>query len=171
MAERWFHFMSFLKENKTIVLVGVFVVALLGWPVMRMVIQRISPRPDDLGVQQNRLKACPASPNCVSSYDTDAQHGMEPIPYAGTAAAAQARLLTVLQNYPRTRIIMHEPGYLQVEFRSLVWGFVDDGEFYFDEALSVIQFRSAARLGHGDGDANRMRLEQIRVAFLSTTDE
>jgi len=171
MAAQWCHFMSFLKKNKVAVLPGILVVTLLGWLSLRLVVQRFSPRPSDLGVQGNRLKACPASPNCVSTYDLDEVHGMTPIPYVGSAAAAQAYLLTVLQNHPRTYIIRTEPGYIQVEFRSLVWDFVDDGEFYLDEHAGVIQFRSAARLGYGDSDVNRMRLEQIRAAFLSLSNE
>lgn len=163
--------MSFLKKNKVVVLPGILIITLLGWLSLRLVIQWLSPRPSDLGVQGNRLKVCPASPNCVSSYDTDEVHGMMPIPYVGSAAAAQNYLLTVLQDYPSTRIIINEPGYLQVEFRSRLWGFVDDGEFYLDGSTGVIQFRSASRLGYGDSGVNRMRLEQIRAAFLSTADE
>jgi uncharacterized protein (DUF1499 family) len=163
--------MLFLRKNKATVLFGVLLITLLGWLSLQLVIQWLSPRPSDLGVQENRLKACPASPNCVSSYDTDEIHSMMPIPYTGSAAAAQAHLLAVLQNHPRTRIVINEPGYLQVEFRSLVWGFIDDGEFYLDESAGVIQFRSASRLGYGDSGVNRIRMEQIQAAFLSTTDE
>ena len=160
--------MSFLKKNKTTVLFGLFVITLLGWLAMRLAIQRLSPRPEDVGVQADRLKLCPDSPNCVSTFDTDELHGMAAIPYAGNAAAAQAHLLTVLQNMPRTRIITNEPGYIRVEFRSLVWGFVDDGEFYLDETAGVIHFRSASRLGYGDSGVNRARMEQLQADFLSS---
>lgn len=163
--------MSFLKKNKTTVLFGFFVITLLGWLATRLTIQRLSPRPEDMGVEEGRLKLCPTSPNCVSTFDTDELHGMVAIPYTGNAAAAQNRLLTILQNTPRTRLITNEPGYIRVEFRSLVWRFVDDGEFYLDETARVIHFRSASRLGYGDNGVNRTRMEQVQAAFLSAPGE
>ena len=45
--------------------------------------------------------------------------------------------------------------------------FGDDVEFFFDEADSVIHFRSASRLGYSDLGVNRRRMEGIRTAFLS----
>ncbi|MBE2221345.1 MAG: DUF1499 domain-containing protein [Anaerolineae bacterium] len=51
------------------------------------------------------------------------------------------------------------------KFRSPIWRFVDDVGIYFDESAGLIQFRSASRLGYGDGDANRKRMEEIRAAY------
>lgn len=44
-------------------------------------------------------------------------------------------------------------------------GFVDDVEFYLDEKDSLIQVRSASRLGESDLGANRKRIEAIRARF------
>ncbi|MEM7031384.1 MAG: DUF1499 domain-containing protein [Chloroflexota bacterium] len=44
-------------------------------------------------------------------------------------------------------------------------GFIDDVEFYLDEASTQIEFRAAARLGRDDLRANRKRMEMIRQAF------
>jgi uncharacterized protein (DUF1499 family) len=44
---------------------------------------------------------------------------------------------------------------------------VDDGLFVVDAANSLIQVRSAARLGYWDLGKNRRRLEQIRTSFAS----
>ena len=49
---------------------------------------------------------------------------------------------------PRTAIIESTDNYLYAEFTSKLMGFVDDVEFYLDPAESVIQVRSASRLGH-----------------------
>src|SRR5690606_5620329 len=126
--------MLFLKRmNKKVIGVLLVVTPLMLWLAGRVLITLFSPQPEGLGVQQGRLAACPDSPNCVSSYESDEVHGMAAIPFVGNAAATQARLLTVIQNQPRTRIIRNEPGYLHVEFRSLIWGFVDDVEFYIDD--------------------------------------
>ena len=66
---------------------------------------------------------------------------------------------------PRSTVVTNEPGYTHAEFRSAAWGFVDDVEFYFDEEAGLIQFRSAARLGYGDGGVNRKRMEAVRAAY------
>jgi uncharacterized protein (DUF1499 family) len=39
-------------------------------------------------------------------------------------------------------------------------------EVYFDEEAGLIHFRSAARLGQGDGGVNRRRMEQIQAAYM-----
>ena len=109
---------------------------------------------------------CPRTPNCVSSKSTDPVHHIAPIPFLVTADAARERLLGVLRAMPRTRIVTAEPRYVRVEFRTLVCRFVDDAEFFFDEAQKVIELRSASRLGRYDFGVNRKRLEQVRGEFL-----
>jgi uncharacterized protein (DUF1499 family) len=63
---------------------------------------------------------------------------------------------------PRTTIIESTDSYLYAEFASQLLGFVDDVEFYLDPAESVIQVRSASRLGQSDLGVNRQRVEAIR---------
>ena len=53
--------------------------------------------------------------------------------------------------------------YLHAEFKSAVFRFVDDVEFFADEGAGVIQVRSAARVGNSDLGVNRKRLETIRA--------
>jgi uncharacterized protein (DUF1499 family) len=117
----------------------------------------------------SRLAPCPRTPNCVS---TEAPPGsskrMDPIPYTGSLDAARARLLQVLREYPRTRIVSDpslEPHYLKAECRSAVFRFVDDVEFVLDDGAKQIRFRSASRLGRKDFGVNRKRMEEIRAAF------
>lgn len=139
----------------------VIVVPLVFWLIGCGLVVVFSPQPDNLGIQRGRLADCPASPNCVSSYEVDELHGMMAIPLVDSAAATQTRLLAIIHDQPRTRIIRNEPGYLHVEFRSLVWGFVDDVEFYIDDETGLLHFRSASRLGYGDSNVNRHRLTTI----------
>ena len=115
-----------------------------------------------------RLRPCPRRPNCVSSRaEPGTPPYMEPIPYQGTLAEARERLQKVLLALPRTRIVAEEPAYLHAECRSKVFRFVDDVEFEIDEAAHQIHFRSAARLGYRDFGVNRLRIEEIRRAFLA----
>jgi uncharacterized protein (DUF1499 family) len=116
----------------------------------------------------SRLAPCPRTPNCVS---TQAPEGsskrMDPIPYKGTLDQARARMLQVLRDHPRTRIVQEDPDYLKAECRSKVFRFVDDVELLFDDSAKQIHFRSASRLGRKDFGVNRERMERIRAAFLA----
>jgi uncharacterized protein (DUF1499 family) len=115
----------------------------------------------------SRLAPCPRTPNCVSTQAPPGPQHMEPIPYTGPFGAARARLLEVLRNHPRTRIVQEGPNDLKAECRSAFFHFVDDVEFVFDDAARRIEFRSASRLGRKDFGVNRKRMEEIRAAFLA----
>ena len=65
----------------------------------------------------------------------------------------------------RAKIITDEGDYLYAEFTSLIFRFVDDVEFSFDDGNKLIHFRSASRLGYSDLGANRKRMEEIRKGF------
>lgn len=137
---------------------GAAIFALLRW----LLVPIASPQPDNLGVQNGRLAPCPDSPNCVSTQAERSLHLIDPIRYDEETAVIHQRLLQILDEMPRSTLIRTEPTYIHVEFRSPTWGFIDDAEFYFDEANQLIHFRSAARLGQGDMGANRDRMEEIR---------
>lgn len=142
-------------------LAGLGVIGLIAGYVQA---QRV-PAPDN--VNNGTLAPCPDAPNCVSSLATDTEHGMEPIPYTGTQAEAQAKLMTIINDLPRATVITEQPGYVYVETRSPTMGFPDDVEFVFDDDNKQIQFRSAARMGRDDLNKNRERMEAIRTAFLA----
>ncbi|QZZ20593.1 DUF1499 domain-containing protein [Leptothermofonsia sichuanensis E412] len=119
-------------------------------------------RPATLGVNNGRLAPCPGTPNCVCSYDQDAQHAIAPISYTSSPSEALAALKQVIQSLERTQIITESADYLYVEATSKLMGFVDDVEFYLDPSQPVIQVRSASRLGQSDLGVNRKRVELIR---------
>ena len=115
----------------------------------------------------SRLAPCPRNPNCVSTQAPPGPQHMDPIPYTGLLAAARERLLKVLREHPRTRIVREEPDYLKAECRSAFFHFVDDVELLFDDGAKKIHFRSASRVGRKDFGVNRKRMEEIRAAFLA----
>lgn len=125
----------------------------------------ISKRPSNLGVTDGLLAECPKSPNCVSSQTTDAEHRMEPISFIGSPVDAFKRLLTIIEAYPRTQIVTSDEHYLHAEFTTLLFRYVDDGEFLLDADAHVIHFRSASRTGHSDLGLNRKRIDEIRLLF------
>ena len=118
-----------------------------------------------IGLDNNRLSACPSSPNCVVSQYGDEKHAVEPIAYQGDRTTAKETLLKVLSVVPRTEVIEDTGNYIHAESTSRIFKFVDDAEFYFPEDENVIQVRSAARVGESDLGVNRRRIEQIRLAM------
>ena len=145
--------------------IGVFTIAVTG---ILAILARIVKAPSTLGVRDGRLAPCPASPNCVSTCDQDETHGIEPIPFATSAADARERILHIVRSMERTRIFSAEPTYIHAEFRTKGMGYVDDIEFYLDEGANLIHFRSASRLPYWDWGVNRERMEAIRRAFQAT---
>ena len=111
------------------------------------------------------LPPCPGTPNCVSSQASDVEHFVAPIAYTGSPEQAMQHMQQVLDAMPRSRPVTRHAGYLHYEFRSLIFRFVDDVECLLDSAGSVIQIRSASRVGRGDFGVNRRRVERIRDAF------
>jgi uncharacterized protein (DUF1499 family) len=118
-----------------------------------------------LGLRGGRLAACPDRNNCVSTYSQRPQQAMVPIPLDRSADEALRELESVLRSLPRSRIVTVDREYLQAEFRSLVFGFVDDVEFLIDESQGQIHFRSASRIGASDLGVNRRRMQEIRRRY------
>ena len=122
-------------------------------------------RPADLGAPDGRLRACPSSPNCVCSEDSDQQHGIAPLTYTGDGAAAFARARSAALSLPRTQLINETADYMHFESTSRLMGYVDDLELQLEPAKNEIAIRSASRLGHGDMGVNRKRVEELRAAY------
>ena len=115
-------------------------------------------RPDDLGVNDGKLKPCPGTPNCVNSQSDNSQEKIEPLP-----AVPISEVKKVVESMERTTIITETDNYLYAEFKSKLMGYVDDVEFYLDPTENVIHVRSASRLGKSDLGVNRARVEEIRT--------
>ncbi len=110
---------------------------------------------------EERFAPCPDSPNCVSSYADDELHGIPALPLSGSDP--METLVSAVESFPRTEIVTREGDYLHVTFTSLVFRFVDDVEFRIDREAGVIHVRSASRVGYGDMNVNRDRVESIRA--------
>ncbi len=108
------------------------------------------------------LGLCPSSPNCVSTQAQDAGHAIEPFRYRKSRAEAKEALKEVIRSMPRTKLVEEDETYLHYEVTSLLFRFVDDVEFLFDDETKTIHFRSASRTGYGDLGVNRTRMEQVR---------
>jgi len=124
-------------------------------------------KPTDIGIKSGQLKACPSSPNCISTQAAkdDKKHYMSPLTYTGTQEIAKTKLVGIINNMERTTITENSSTYIHAEFMTPTMKFVDDVEFYFDDANKVIHFRSASRKGYSDMGLNRKRMEAITAAF------
>ncbi|MFP4508527.1 MAG: DUF1499 domain-containing protein [Spirochaetota bacterium] len=116
-----------------------------------------------------RLAACPGSPNCVSSYSGSGYASLDPWHYgnAGQSVAHDA-LLTVLGRQSRVTIETDEEHYVHTVWRSELFRFRDDVEFYFPEDEPVVHFRSASRVGQGDMGVNERRMRTLGQDFQHT---
>ena len=125
--------------------------------------------PDNLGLKNQLLSPCPGTPNCVSSQEKNSQHRIQPITFEGSLERAKEKLYQVINSMRGTRIITQDDVYWHVEFTTLLFRFIDDVEFYFNESQSLIHVRSASRQGYWDLGVNRRRVETIRFRFQELT--
>jgi uncharacterized protein (DUF1499 family) len=117
------------------------------------------------------LQDCPEKPNCVSSQASQASHFIPPIAlqldaqdqHAGKAALV--RLRGILNTLPGATVIHESEHYLYTEFKSKLFGFIDDVEFLYQPGDPHIHVRSASRVGHSDLGVNQRRVETVRQLF------
>ena len=121
--------------------------------------------PPVYGVSDGKLSPCPESPNCVSSQSADKKHFVEPFGYKGSLKQTRDAIIAVIRSIKRSTIVIDEEHYLRAEFRSALFGFVDDVECYFNDAEKRVHVRSASRVGYSDLGVNRRRIEKMRIKY------
>ncbi|XWS45938.1 hypothetical protein CRYUN_Cryun14cG0022200 [Craigia yunnanensis] len=136
-------------------------------------------KPDYLGVQKNQpaLALCPATKNCISTSEnaSDLTHYAPPWNYNGgrnrkkpvSREVAMEELLQVIKSTKpdkyTPKIVDKKDDYVVVEYGSPILGFVDDVEFWFPPGKkSIVEYRSASRIGNFDFDVNRKRIKALR---------
>lgn len=125
-------------------------------------------RPNTLGrTADGQLAACPESPNCVCSFDADADHAIEPFTMTGDPKSELKRLAKLISDHQRAEVVTLEDDYLHAEFTSQLFRYVDDVEFLADSDGTTLHVRSASRVGHSDLGANRKRIAILRIQFHS----
>mgnify|MGYP001549583057 FL=1 len=118
-----------------------------------------------LGIDNDKLRPCPGTPNCVSSMATDKEHFIEPILIPASSEDTRDIILKALDEFSRVKVTEAQANYIHAEFTSLIFRFVDDVEFYFPKSESGVvrvDIRSASRVGRSDLGVNRKRMEAIR---------
>jgi len=123
-------------------------------------------RPRDVGEVAGRLRACPDSPNCVSSDASDEEHGIAPIEILGPPERAFDAARRIVSAWPRTEIVSDGPLMMHVECTSAIMRFVDDLELVLRPLRGEIAVRSASRVGYSDMGVNRRRVEKLREEMI-----
>jgi len=144
----------------------ILVVMILIPVVLLAIRSAMSQRPNNLGVQDEKLAPCPSSPNCVSSQTESEQHAIEPLPFEPGFKVKEA-IVNALSSMPRTVIIEETDDYVYAESTSLIFRFVDDVEVWIDRENNLIHFRSASRTGYSDMGVNRSRIEKLKSSIQS----
>lgn len=117
------------------------------------------------GLVDGRLQPCPGSPNCVLSQNPDEKHSIQALSYQGGRERILPLFRDLVKSMDRVTLVEEGKNYLRFEFRTKVFGFVDDVEFLFPDDEPIIHVRSASRTGYSDLGVNRKRVEQIRKLF------
>lgn len=117
--------------------------------------------PANLGVVGGKLASMPKSPNAVSSQSDDPEKKIEPIPFIGDLNESKEKILKALLAYGNMKIVTDDNNYIHAVNTTGKMKYHDDLEFYFDEKLELIHFRSASRIGYSDMGLNRKRYDSL----------
>ena len=126
---------------------------------------------DSLGVREGKLRPCPDRPNCVSTQSERRRHAMTPLPYLQTLEVSREKILSIIKGIKRAKIIKYTETYIHAEFKTSLWHFVDDVEFFLDENARVVHFRSSSRFGYYDFGLNRRRMKEISEKYLDALEK
>jgi uncharacterized protein (DUF1499 family) len=111
-----------------------------------------------------KLRACPNSPNCVSSEGDGTSLRIEPLRFQSSPEKAWGDLKETIREMGG-KIEEEHDGYLWATFTSRVFRFVDDVEFRMVSIDGIIHVRSGSRVGYSDLGVNRRRIEKLRTLF------
>lgn len=116
------------------------------------------------GLANGQLAPCPNKPNCVSSESSPSDnHSIPAISISPTMGEEPLLKVKEVIELLGGDVNYSDDNYLASTFTSDLLGFVDDVEFRVDQGSNLLHVRSASRVGYSDMDANRKRVEQIRV--------
>jgi len=115
-----------------------------------------------VGIDNNVLRPCPGSPNCVcSDIPPDDTHYIVPIP--DPDGSRWTSLVTRVSTMKGAELVFSNGDYAHFTFRTPLLGFIDDVEFHYRPAERSIAVRSASRVGYSDWNANSQRINAIRL--------
>jgi len=147
---------NWTADNITVVLFVISAVLLTGLSC--------ASNPPKVQWVDGKLRACPKSPNCVSSEGHSTSSRVEPLTFQGLPEKAWGDLKETIRDMGG-KIQEDQGGYLWATFTSKLFRFVDDVEFRMVSTDGIIHVRSGSRVGYSDLGVNRRRVEKLRTLF------
>lgn len=117
-----------------------------------------------LGLEDDKLLACPVTPNCVCSEYPNSPGYISPLELTVPDDEAWGKINQVVKTMGGN-IMEQQTGYLHASFTSRLFRYVDDLELRLDKQHQLIHVRSASRVGHSDFGVNKKRIDSIRAMF------
>ncbi len=151
-------------------LIIILITPLILWALMRgVIVPLLSSKTAAAGLQESgTLANCPSdSQNCVCSLDAD-NHAIAPLDFKGAGQVQWQAMLDAMGSLPGWKLKTKDGGYAHFESRTALMNYVDDIEMQWQAEAETIQVRSKSRLGVKDFDANRKRVEMLRVLAANT---
>lgn len=105
---------------------------------------------------------CGSAPNCVSSRAA-ASSPRYIAPFSGAEARSLMRALVRAIDEAGGTITLSTDAAVNAEFKSPLFGFVDDLVLRADHERRVVHVLSRSRVGYSDLGANRKRVERLRA--------
>ena len=149
-------------DKTAIILISVFSAIIGGYLLIRLIITFISKPPDNLGIKNGKLGKCEFEKSFINSQQ-EKEYNLDPVSYEklGGTKTVHEKIIQAIKEYGRSKIITEKPNYIHAIFRTGIWGFIDDTEFYLDEEEKRIHFRSSSRLGSYDWGTNKERMQKL----------
>ncbi|MBQ0711971.1 MAG: DUF1499 domain-containing protein [Porticoccus sp.] len=154
-----------------IALITVFVLIALAVALL-FILGKYSQKGQAPGLVNGSLSRCSTKPNCVcSEHIDDVGHYIEPVTnIENREMDKMPKVVSIIQNMNGV-IQRKKDNYIAATFTSSIFGFVDDFEIRTDSNLGTLHFRSASRVGYGDGGVNRKRVELFKTFYRQEMDE
>jgi uncharacterized protein (DUF1499 family) len=135
-----------------------------------LIVLSCASNPPKAQLVDGRLRACPNSPNCVSSEGDGTSSRIEPLTFQGPPEKAWGNLKETIREMGG-KIEEEHAGYLWATFTTRLFRFVDDVEFRMVSIDGIIHVRSGSRVGYSDLGVNRRRVEKLRTIFNRKKDQ
>lgn len=125
----------------------------------------MSRKQPDLGLENGKLLACPATPNCVCSEYPNSPGHVSPLQFTVSGDEAWGKIKQAVLTAGGD-IVKEQAGYLHASFSSRLFRYIDDLELRLDTQQQLIHVRSASRVGHSDFGVNKKRIDRIRALLI-----
>ena len=123
-----------------------------------------------LGVNGGKLVPLGAEPNCVSTQTEIAAKKVDPLPMKDSLEKTIDAIRAAINSYANgtVTIELESANYVYAQFKTPTMKWVDDVEFWVDETVKIVHFRSSSRAGYSDKGLNRQRYNKLAEIYKAS---